>query len=68
MADLPVEATHPAWHCLVGFGRLQWAQAVGAHQDYLVIAAATGLMGRVPLRGVNGFHRDLVSGLVLTMP
>jgi hypothetical protein len=24
--------------------------------------------GRVPLRGVNGLHRDLVSGLVMTMP
>jgi hypothetical protein len=24
--------------------------------------------GRVPPRGVNGLHRDLVSGLVLTMP
>ena len=28
-ADLPIEATHPARHCLVSLGRLQRAQAVG---------------------------------------
>ena len=28
-ADLPIEATQPARHCLVSLGRLQRAQAVG---------------------------------------
>ena len=35
-ADLPVEATHPARHCLVGLGRLQRGQAAGG----------AGLVGR----------------------
>jgi hypothetical protein len=35
-ADLPVEATHPARHCLAGPGRLQRVQA----------ADAAGLVGR----------------------
>src|SRR2546421_265801 len=43
-ADLPVEATHPARHCLVGLGRFQRTQAAGSYQDHLVVAAATGLM------------------------
>ena len=37
-ADLSIEATYPARHCLVSLGRLQRAQAVGSHQDHLVIA------------------------------
>jgi hypothetical protein len=36
LADLPVEATHLARHCLAGLGRLQRAQA----------ADGAGLMGR----------------------
>jgi hypothetical protein len=43
-ADLPIEATYPARHRLVGLRGLQCAQAGGSHQDHLVIGAATGLM------------------------
>jgi hypothetical protein len=32
--DLPIEATHPARRCLVRLGRLQRAQAGGAHPDH----------------------------------
>ncbi len=42
--DLPIQATHPPRHRLVGFGRFQRAQALGADQNHLVIAPSTGLV------------------------
>ena len=43
-ADLPIEATYPARHCLVGLGRLQRSQTGGSYQDHLVIAPAPSLL------------------------
>jgi hypothetical protein len=33
---MPVPAGHPPEYLLVGGGRLQWAQALGAHLNHLL--------------------------------
>ena len=41
---------HPPWNVLVGLGRFQWAQTVGAHLYHLMQAPAVGLLDPRHLR------------------
>ena len=62
------DRTGAHWTQLPERGSARREQAEVPDLSALVTATRSSIPGHVPPRGVNGLHRDLVSGLVLTMP